>query len=174
LGNRRWYADVLAELGNLACVQGDYAQAKALFEESLSTAHSVYDQSRATHALYGLVTVALEERIFAQARVLLKQIAASVREFEGTPLLAMFFFATARLASLTTASEHAACLMGATQTALRQAKSYLYAFDQAAYDAVQSTLRLALSEEVFDRIYAEGQAMSLETALAYAADEVLG
>ncbi len=173
LRNWRWYTDVLDELGRLACAQGDYPQAEALFEESLSTAQWVYDQYRTMRALCDLGGVACAEGNYAKAQASLKQIAASVWELKDTPLPAIYFITVARLVCMTGSSERAARLAGAAQTALRNSNPYPGTSDRAEYEAVWTAIRTAVSTEVFDRACAEGQAMSLEAALAYATDEVL-
>ena len=164
---------MLDELGRLACAQGDCAQAKDLFDESLSTAQGLWDHYRTTRALCDLGIVAYEEKDYAQAQAYLKQIADGVQDLKGTPLPAEFFLAVVHLACITGPSERAARLMGAAQAAIETISAYLGVVNRAEYEATWSTLRMALGGEVFDRACAEGQAMSLEAALAYATNEVL-
>jgi tetratricopeptide (TPR) repeat protein len=173
LGNWREYANVLDELGRLACRRGDNSLARALFEESLTTAQSIYDRYRMARALCALGMVACGEGDFTQAQASLKQMTASVRELQDTPLPTMFFLAAARLASTTGPSERAARLAGAAETALSKTEPYQGTSDRFEYEAVLASIRLALSEEVFDRARAEGRAMSLNAALACATDEAL-
>ena len=116
--------------------------------------------------------VACEKGDYTQAQACLKQIAGGVRELKGTPLPAMFFTTAARLAGMTGLLERAARLAGAAQTALSQANADPGTSNRAEYEAVWAAIRRAVSEEVADRACAEGQAMSLEAALAYATDGV--
>jgi non-specific serine/threonine protein kinase len=173
LGNWREYANVLDELGRLACRRGDNSLARALFEESLTTAQSIYDRYRMARALCALGMVACGEGDFTQAQASLKQMMASVRELQDTPLPTMFFITAARLACMTGPSERAARLAGAAETALSKTEPYQGTSDRFEYEAVLASIRLALSEEVFDRARAEGRAMSLNAALACATDEAL-
>lgn len=173
VGNWRWYADALDELGRVICKRGDYSQAKALFEESLITAQNMYDPYRMARAMCDLAKVACTVEDYTQAQALLKQIAVRVGELVNTPLPAMFLISAAQLNCLTGLAEHAARLVGAAQAALRNTNPYLGTSDRFEYEAVLSVIRLALSEETFDRACSEGRAMSLDAALAYATDEVL-
>ena len=62
---------------NWSTGKADYAQAKALFEESLTTANSLGDQYLATRALDDLEMVAREAGKHPQALVYFQQSAAS-------------------------------------------------------------------------------------------------
>jgi tetratricopeptide (TPR) repeat protein len=166
LGSRRWYADVLDELGRVNCNQGNYSRAKALFEESLTSAQSIYDQYRASRAMCDLATVACLTDDHPQAQTLLKTVSRSIWELLDSPLLAIFLISEARLASATHLLERAACMAGAAQSALKKVPPYPGTSDLMEYEAVVSLIRPALSQEEFARAYAEGQAMSFETALA--------
>ncbi len=173
VGNWRWNADALDERGRVVCKRGDYAQAKGLFEESLTTAQRIYDPYRAARAMCDLARVACAVEDYTQAQALLKQTAVHVRELENSPLPAMFLISAAQLTCLTGLAKHASRLAGAAQAVLSHTNFVPVTSDRAEFESIWSAVRSAVSNEVFDQACAEGLAMSLDAALAYATDEVL-
>jgi hypothetical protein len=69
------------------------------------------------------------------------------------------------------ASERAARLFGAVDTLLESSPSVLTNDDRQLYEQSLAAVRSLLNEEAFGRASAEGRAMSLEQAIAYALEE---
>jgi non-specific serine/threonine protein kinase len=171
LGSWRWYASALDELGRVVYKRGNYAQAQILFEECLATAQRIYDPYWTASATCDLARAACTARDYTRAKTLIQQIAVHIDELVKTPVLAMFLISAALLASLTGREEHAARLAGAAQLALRNANFLPATSDKAEFESAWSAVRAAVNTDLFDRACAEGQAMSLETACAYATHE---
>jgi len=85
LGDRDGVASSLYNLGDLACLQGDFASARAQYEESLSNRRDMGDQLGTARALEGLAAVvAARSTSLHAARIW--GAAERLREVIGTPL----------------------------------------------------------------------------------------
>lgn len=67
-------------------------------------------------------------------------------------------------------SQWAARLLGAAEALLRASGGAWWLADRVEYERNLATIRAALSEEAFAAAWAEGQAMTLERAIAYASE----
>jgi hypothetical protein len=78
------------------------------------------------------------------------------------------------LADLSTSQgrpQEAARLLGAAEALLKASGSTWWPADRVEYERNLATLRAALSEAAFAAAWAEGQAMTLERAIAYALEQ---
>jgi len=80
-------ARVLFDAALLALHQGDYAAAKALFEQSLALCREIDEQTGIVHALSGLANVALLQADYAEAETRCRTALASSRGLEDQGLI---------------------------------------------------------------------------------------
>jgi len=66
----------------------------------------------------------------------------------------------------------AARLLGAAEALLKASGSTWWPADRVEYKPNLATIRAALSEEAFAAVWAKGQAMTQERAIAYASKQV--
>ncbi len=66
--------------------------------------------------------------------------------------------------------ERAARLFGASESILQNLGASLQPADQIEIDRYQDDVRAQLDEKTFEKAWAEGRAMSIEDAVAYALD----
>jgi tetratricopeptide (TPR) repeat protein len=177
LGNAHAMAINLSNLGVIASDTGDYARAADLYAEALAR----YRQ------LNNSVGIALTLTNLGEATQLQGNVAAAESFYrEGLPLhvqmgyqqgVAACLEGLALVAASSGGSAVAVRLLGAAQ-ALREAIGFPYApAERARWQREVDALRLSLDRagaaagcagESFDRLWAEGQALPLEQAVAYA------
>jgi non-specific serine/threonine protein kinase len=158
----------LQSLGLVAHDQGDHAAARSFYEESLAIAREMEDHRGTALSLAKLGEVTTAQGDYAMAHSCLEE-SLTISRSRGDK--ASMAFAVERLAGLATAqcqSSRALRLAGIA-TALRQAiGSQTPASARAQLEHRVQPARQALSAEAARAAWAEGQAMSLETAVAYA------
>jgi len=162
----------LAGLGQMATDDGDYARAHLLLEESRAIVGDNGDRWALNGLLYFQAWLALEEVDHVTARVLLTQILTFWRETDMSghyPALALMY--SASLAAAQGQPERALRLAAA---AGEHAGTPLPLGFRPTWAAVRPQLehvRRAVGETTYAVTTAEGQAMSLARAIAYALDE---
>ncbi|HYN88621.1 MAG TPA: tetratricopeptide repeat protein, partial [Ardenticatenaceae bacterium] len=129
MGDRQGAARALNNLGRLAHLQGDYAAAQALYEESLALRREMGDKRGVAESLSGLAAVAGVGHGKAELAARLAAAAHSLLELMG---------------------------------------SKLDRTEQAVYDQGVAAARRELDEDAFAAAWNEGQAMTLDEAVAYA------
>ena len=132
----------LLNLGRVAHSQGDYGKARAFYTEALAL------QKRRVSPLFNLTG--------------LKTYVTTV----SYPLEAL-----AILASAQNQMERAARLMGAAENFYAPLRFEMSARERTGHDEATASARATLGEEAFAKARAEGQAMTLEQAVAYALEE---
>ena len=171
LGDKQLVTSALGNLGGLAANLGDYAQARALFEESLALSRELRDRRAIAWMLGNLGSMSHEQGNHDQARVLLQESLALVREQEDKLGVAHILAGLAASAAATGDLERAVRLAGATDTLLQAIGAVLAAVERGFCDTAVNTARDQLDATMFDALWAEGQAMTLEHAIEYALEE---
>lgn len=146
LGSKSGIAWSLQNLGNLAQHQGEYRQAEALFEESLALFLELGNKIGVAECLEGLASVAVVER-----------------QSEGRT--------SARRAAQGNEAERAVQLFGAAEVLREVATTPLPPYRRADHDRDIAAARTQLDEAAFAAAWAEGRAMGMEQAVAYALEE---
>jgi predicted ATPase/class 3 adenylate cyclase/Tfp pilus assembly protein PilF len=171
LRDTREVAIALEGLGVVALRSADYTTAQALFEEALALNRGQRMRGYEAHNLSSLGTVALHRADYPTARALLAQ-ALEIQQEIGTrggvaTSLRMF----ARLAVLQGQPGRAARLFGAAEALGEAIGNTLAPAAQQEYDRSVAGARTALGEQSFVMAWAEGRAMPLEQAIAYALED---
>jgi predicted ATPase/class 3 adenylate cyclase len=168
LGDKPGIASSLHNLGLVARDQGDYTLARSLQEESLALRRQAGDKPGIANSLYGLGSVAGRQGDHSAARALLEQSLALQREVGDQRGIAACLEGVARVSSAEGSPERAARLLGAAAARRDAVGASLPPAERAAYERIVATVRAYLEPAVFAAAWAEGQAMSLEQAVAYA------
>jgi predicted ATPase/DNA-binding XRE family transcriptional regulator len=163
-------AQALSHAGSAALLQGDAGLARARFEESLTRFHELGSQQYVAGQLVLLAQAALQTDEPDRARQYLVDGLAIFRELklpQGTLVVgALEGFAT--LAIRQRQFERTFRLAGAA-VKHRQKTRRLFFWPQ--FDRALVEVRPALGDAGADAAWAEGQAMTLEQAIAYALDD---
>lgn len=158
----------LGYLGSLAYEEDDLDEAGRRFKESLEAFRAVGGgEISQAWMVAGLGAVARERGDVAQARERFEQALDCFREHDYGPGLAHGLISIASLEALEGRSERAARLLGSGEALRRQATITRIPSQVVAERIVVDHTR-SLGEEVFDRLRADGAALSMEQALMLA------
>ena len=142
LGYRWGIALLLHNLGFVAQEQGDYEKARSLHEESLALRRESGERIGIAASLIGLGAV-----IARRTRTGWEEKADKERPGSLEPLV------------------RAVTIFAAVNTLLASTSSVLSVDDRELYEQNLEPVRTLLAEEVFERAWAEGQAMTLDEAV---------
>ncbi len=162
------------ELEGLALVarrEGDYSAARRLQEQVLAIVREVGGRREVAYALSNLGVVALCQADYSAARAFLEESLGILRELGHKFGAALCLVRLGELAGAQKRLPEAARLFGAAE-ALREAiRTALPGADRDDYERSVAALRAAMGDEAFEAAWAEGRAMTMEEAVAYALGE---
>jgi tetratricopeptide (TPR) repeat protein len=172
-------AIMLDLLGGIAYTQGHYEEAKARVEESQLLWQDLGSKSDVAWARYFLGYVALRQGYLPQAATLLIDSLVIHQELDARQDVARCLAGLAELAGAAGKPKRAARLFGATHTLLKSLGTQLEAAERDRYERIPAAtqadfeghvaaLRAELGDQTFETAWAEGQAMTLDQAMAYA------
>jgi predicted ATPase len=171
LGEKPGMAQALNILGELARTVGDYQRARDVYDASLVISRQTGEKYRQILLQGNLSYVAYHEGNYESARELsvsyLNQIYMIGTELGTLDGLAQLAGPLGKLGEL----EKAARLLGATAALMSAIGFDHQAGDQLEIDKYEADVRARLDEDVFKTAWAEGQAMTLEQAVAYALED---
>ncbi|MFN8499018.1 MAG: tetratricopeptide repeat protein [Anaerolineae bacterium] len=170
LGDDEALGDTLMNLGATAAFQGD-PQAEPLLQEAMTLFERLghkYGRARTLHDLGFLAAdqgdFALADARFAQSLVLFHELGDRRNEAKCLEGLA-------RVSAALHHPERAAHLLGAAETLRDKMESPLPPSYRAAYERTVASVRGELDAPTLARAWAEGKAMTLEAAVAYALED---
>ncbi|HET7090142.1 MAG TPA: tetratricopeptide repeat protein [Anaerolineae bacterium] len=161
-------ASLLMYLGIAVSRCGDYGRAVALLEESVPLLRELGDGVGVARALHGLGTVAYHQGHFAEATALLKDSLTVSRERGARLEIAQCLEGLASTARAQGQPERAARLFGAAEALRGAIGAPLPPADRAGHERDAAAVRAQLGKAAFDAASAEGRAMTMEQAIAYA------
>jgi tetratricopeptide (TPR) repeat protein len=168
LGDDGPIGNILVNLGELARSQGDLQAARALHSEALDRFRAVRRKGGMTHALAGLAAIAAQQRDDAAATSLFGECLVLSAELGSAYGLACSEMGLAGVAARRGQGEPAARLLGAATALLAGHGLVLDPADQAEYARNRAAVEGQLDATAWTATYAEGQAMTVEQAVAYA------
>jgi tetratricopeptide repeat protein len=151
--------------------RGDCRAARPLLEERLAICREVGESESLIHALGGMGHLARDEGDYVRARSLYEESLVLRREVGDRFALAQSLEDLAVLAGREQQSERAVRLLGAGEAFCETLGARPPVADDTDYERTVSEGRTALGEAAFAAAWAEGRAMSLEQAVAYALGE---
>jgi serine/threonine-protein kinase PknK len=165
----KWMLGFLGvDFGYVLMRKGDYSSAEAIFNEGVKADREMGLKINEAYCLTFLAAVKMHSGNFQVARDNLKegaQILLDAGDRFGQTMSLVYF---AELAKIESKSEVAARLFAAVAAICRTADITLYAIERATLDRSVAELRRQLLEASFNAAWAEGGAMTLEQAVAYA------
>ena len=169
LGAQPGVASSLYNLGQVASYQGDYGAARTLLEESLAIRRELGDKQGIAASLHNMGNVAKEQGDFASARTLYEQNLVIARELGGKLGIATSLEAFAALAAPQKQTEQAVRLWGAADRLREESVAPLPTNAREEYDRQVSAARTTLGDDaLFDAVWQEGHAMTLDAAIEIA------
>jgi non-specific serine/threonine protein kinase len=168
LGDERGVSNTLANLGVTANRLGDFATARARHEESLALKRGLGDRSGIAHSLRNLGQVALAQGDYAAAGAWFEEALRLTWQLGDRLMLAACLHGLGAVADARGRPHEAVRLYGAAE-ALRDAIGTRLPQPRRTDDDQRvHAARATLAEEAFAALWAEGQAMPLDAAVAYA------
>jgi tetratricopeptide (TPR) repeat protein len=172
LGDKHLIAYSIHNLGVFTLAQGNTDRARPFFEQDLVLFREVGDKS-------GIVLSLQYQGLFAhlqgddvQARSFFEEGLVLARETGPIWISSNYLLWLADLAAERGQLERAVRLCSAAKTHLDKIASYWDAYENAHYERIMNLARVSLGEDAFALIQAEGRAMTLEQAVAYALEEL--
>lgn len=160
-------AIALNRIGSLAARQGDYAAARPLHEEGLALCQQSGAKDGVAQSLEGLADVARLQGDHAQALSLYKRSLTVWRELGEEPEFLQPLEHLAAVLKARGQHDRAVRLWGAAQACRDVLSVPRAACHTDDYNRQVSAARTALGEEGFAAMWAEGQAMGADQAIAY-------
>jgi predicted ATPase len=173
LSGETWQiAERLCDVGNSFRNLGDYSQAEAMLEESLRLFDTCGDAASYAEALHRRACVAFDQGNLGRARELLRECLGRDGDIYSTTDC---LFTLACVLAVEGRAEQAARMLGAT-AALRKANGLLHPglYERREYERLMQATSAALEEDRFAAVLAQGEAMSVKQAVAYARQALAG
>ncbi len=170
-GEDRWGIAASADwLGDVDRILGDYGAASARFEESLRRWREMGNRADIALSLRNLGIARLFQSDSESAAALLLESLSLLRESTNTFAIALTLVGLSDVWRAQGQGVQAARLLRAAETANAPIRSWASSAiaDQAEYDRLVAAGHAHMTEAVFVAAWAEGQAMTLEQAVAYA------
>jgi non-specific serine/threonine protein kinase len=171
LDDKPGMTQALNNLGELIRMDGDYERAGRAYEECLAISHKIGDRQREAIMLGNLGYVAQHQGDYERAETLTRQFLTLWREFGSRYFIAAGLAGLAGPVSARGDPERAARLLGASEVLFETIGVDLQCADQFEADRYEAAVREQLDKATFEARWAEGRAMSLEKAVAYALGE---
>jgi non-specific serine/threonine protein kinase len=171
LGSPQGVAGSLTTLAIAVLEWGDYERARVLCEESLAIRQKLGDKGGSAHTLTILGRVALSQGSYAQAKAHY-DVSLSLRQALGDKEgIASALEGLAGVAQGQGQPPSAARLYGAAQALRNAIGAPLAPTDRASYERMVASVRVQLDAAPFEAAWTQGQAFTLEQAIA-AAEQV--
>lgn len=175
LGDRQSIALSLIHVGTDKWVfERDYTTARTLYEESLAIYRELDSKIGIAYVRLNLGNLALEQGEYSVAYPLLKEGLAILRDAKDLWAINFALDSLAGIAAGQGQSERALRLAGASEALRESAGILLPPVWQAWVERLLEPARKMLDKEGCAVAWAEGRAMNLEQAVAFALDESLG
>jgi tetratricopeptide (TPR) repeat protein len=170
LGDKQAISGALMGLGDVAWWQGDYQRASELYRHGLTLRQELGDKRGSAMGFSNQAFALLMQGDYAQAASLYSQSLALNRSIQYMPGIFYCILGYAGIAAMQGQSERGAHLIGKADALSREVSLFINLMNQTVRDRWAAAVRAQLSEEAFAAAYAEGQAMSLDQAIAEALD----
>jgi predicted ATPase/DNA-binding CsgD family transcriptional regulator len=164
-------AQSLNVIGEIARFGGDFDRARRAYEECLAVSQQTGEARRLYMMFVNLAVLAQHDGEDERARYLSRQVIPLVHELSSKLDRAACLVFLAGILGSAGRPEPAARLLGASQAILERMGYFHPPVDKQEGDRISATVRAQIDEATFEAAWAEGRAMTLEQAVAYALDE---
>jgi non-specific serine/threonine protein kinase len=171
LDDKRGIASSLNFLAETARREGQYERAIALYEESLLLCQKLGDKRCIAGLSHNLGHVIQEQGDYERATAMFKRSLALYQKLENRPGVALCLAGLAGIMGKSGQLRHAVQILGAVEAFFETFNMAMDIVDHVTYERTVATLRKQLHEDTFSAVWAEGRAMPLQQAVAYALEE---
>ncbi|MEE8119951.1 MAG: tetratricopeptide repeat protein [Anaerolineales bacterium] len=165
-------AHALMGLGMVALEMEHYREADEHLRDALEVMQRIGDDNCASRITGDLARVAQHDGDHDQAAEFLRGSLVAAAKLGRNDRIATFLARFAALAEIAGNNERAARLLGAALTSRSGSKTVLSPLLREEFEGHAVLTREVMGNEEFERMYAEGAAMSLDEATAYALGEI--
>jgi predicted ATPase/transcriptional regulator with XRE-family HTH domain len=165
----------MSTLNNLALVarrQGDRTRAEQLYRECAEICQAMHQQKSLAHALHGLAEIRVELRDYAAALTLFRECIALRHELGNRPELVDSLGGIAMVFYYLNDGIAAARLLSASARLREETGKAITPANRAEIEGDSAQVRAQIGEPAFAQAWAEGQAISLDEAVALAVGNV--
>ena len=173
-GEDRFVAWTLNDLGYSLLGQGRLAESESLLMEARGLSERQGDRATLVVVLTNLAELRVRRGDPEGAAALYAEVITTYRDAAEGPRLPIPLDGLAIVAALEGRPDRAARLWGASQASLESMSAALDTVLHEERAAAIASAREALGDDEFERLFAEGQAMSLDEAIAYALEDEPG
>ena len=174
LGDQPRLAGIYLSQGEVARVRGDYDSAARLYSQSLALLEALGDDRRRGIGLYNLGQVTLHQGDCPHAVKLFLESIRIGQKIANKWMIAHGLAALVGAACWSEQPERAVKLAGAGQALFDSIDANMDLADRIEYERSLASLRVQLDEKTFNAARAEGEAMTMEEAVAFALGEAGG
>ncbi|MFL5807405.1 MAG: ATP-binding protein [Roseiflexaceae bacterium] len=171
VGDKVEIANAINNLGLTAYYQGDHEQAMTLYRQSLDLFQKVGDQSGEANGLCNMGAVATAQGDLAPATAYLARSLQLYRMLNSPRGVAECFELLAGVAAAQSQATRTARLLGAAEALRELIAAPLSAVERMGCEQAVSTTRAQIDPATYAAAWAEGRALTLEQAIAYALQE---
>jgi non-specific serine/threonine protein kinase len=157
--------NVLGELSRLA---GDYERAEGYYQECLELSRQAGDKRRIAIALACLSSIAMHHGEYRKAEMLERESFQMEVELDTKYYIGLSFACLSGPVAMQGRPEHAAILLGASESTLQIMGAKLQPADQNEVDQYILAIREQLDDKSYERALTEGRSMSFEEAVSFA------
>jgi len=172
LGDKYGIAYSIHNLGVFALAQEDVDRARTYFDQDLILYQEVGDRSGVVLALQYQGLIAHIDGDNTKAKSFLTQGLKLARETGPVWVNSNYFLWMAGVETDEGRLERAVRLCGAAKAKLVASASYWDAYETSRYDHIISITRSSLQGDVFNKMFEEGSALTLEQAVIFALEDV--
>lgn len=169
--DKKYLANTLGRLGDIAMSQGNYIRAREYYEESLVILRVLARTVMYRSALDNLGRIARLDKNYAQARALHHQSLALRKINANKRRIADSLEALGALALAQGQMIRAARLLSASQELFASIGAKMWSYLRAEYESAVADVRAQLGESTFQQAWAEGRALTMEQAIEYALED---
>jgi len=166
-----WAAHALMGLGMTALEIEHYHEADENLRDALEILQRIGDENCASRTLGGLARVAQHNDDYDQAAEYLRESLLGFTKVSREDRVIVSFARFAELAEIAGNNKRAARLLGAALASSTSSQTWIPPLLRDEFVGQVDALREVMDDEVFERMYAEGAAMSLDEATTYALGE---
>ena len=168
LGNPWSAAIAIVGLGAAASLQGHFAEAKAQMAESEALFRQMGDRQMVNATVSELAHIERRLGHYPQALALYAQTIAGWQELGHRAAVAHELECCAYIACAQAEAQRAARLFGAAESLRASANAPMAGMERMEYDQNLAALRALLEAEALEAAWADGRAMTMDEAIAYA------
>jgi predicted ATPase/DNA-binding XRE family transcriptional regulator len=172
IGDNVSASKTIAGLGTVAFREGNYAEARLLFEEALSYYQRVHSSFEMDIPMWMLGAIAIREEDYERAKIWYTECLRFDQQMGMNTQIPECFIGFAGIATADNYFERAVRLLAAAEVQEEVRGALLEDIDQDEFQRLANLLRAQLDETTFSKVWAEGHAMTLEQAVAYALEDL--